>query len=499
MFNLEVGELIKILIANHNKFEAKGIQWLIESSISNVKVMVIENMIDAISVLENEKPDIFIYELNIGLNNSLEKTIKINEPAIITLTMEATYEAAKKAIDIGTKFLLIKPFSPQELLNKINMIIRNLNRKHKDSLDISSNQNQQDVVYDHLFLKEMKHASPYVFIAFQLEKRSLLSKLNQFLKDYLFPIQPMIFPLSDMTICLFHASTQIHWKEICKRMIDDWEQYEEVPLCIIINRENHPQLTIHEKYMHTKKMAEVTFFVGYKQVLEFDNELHWKFIDPFLTPNEQRQWISFLNERNKEGISNFLVSEFLQFTDAYPDPGLLRIRLTSILAQIRRHMKSANLDQNIYEQEYLNIFDSILYEPLVFRIVQKLIIFTSQILDAVSDLTKSNHLDIIEKCLHYMELNFWKKSLDLSDLAQFVGRNSTYLSHLFVEKTKKTFRETLTELRIKEAQKLLVETDMTIKEISALTGFQNQHYFSKVFKNSVGSTPKHYRMLESIG
>jgi two-component system, response regulator YesN len=498
---MRVEKLIKIVIADHDEFEAKGIQWLIESSISNVKVKVTTNLIETVSVLENEQPDIFIYDMHIGSGTSLEtllKIIKINEPAIISLTMEATYETAKKAIDMGTKYLLIKPFSPQELLNQINILIREHHRKRKNAVTQSNHYLPQEVIYEELFMSESKKAEPFVFIAVKPEKSSILPVLNRFLKYYLFPVSPLIFPLSDMSICLFKDLSQANWNEICKRFMDDWDQQEKETICIIVNREQHSDLTVHDKYIHTKKMTEVAFFIGYQQVLEFEKPLQWEFIDPFLTPHEQRQWISFLMEGNKEGISTFLATEFLQFTDSYPDPGLLRIRLTSILAQIRRHMKSANLDPNRYEQGYLEIFDTILYDPLIYRIVQKLVIFTSKILDAVFDTSHNQHLDIIDKCIHYMELNYWKKDLDLSHLSSFVRRNSTYLSHLFVDKTKKTFRESLTHLRIKEAKRLLIETELAIKEISSLTGFQNQHYFSRVFKNSVGRAPKQFRMLGSI-
>ncbi|MBU5210385.1 response regulator transcription factor [Heyndrickxia oleronia] len=490
--------MIKILIANPDEFEAKGIQWLIETSISNVKVILGKNSLETLTILENEKPHILIYEMNIGIDDSLLKVIKITEPAIISLTMEATFEAAKKAIDIGTNFLLIKPFSPQELLHHVQTQIRDVIHKHLSLTTEAKLLGSPEIEYEDIFINGTKLASPYIFIAFQLEKSYLLSKLNSFLKEYSFPVKPLIFPLSDMTLCVFHSSTSINWSEICQRLLFDWEQREKESICIIINREDHPDLTLHDKYIHTKKMTEVTFFVGYKQVLEFSKELQWQFIDPFLTPNEQKQWIRFLNEGNKEGISDFLVTNFLDISDSYPDPGLLRIRLTSILAQIRRHMKSVNLNDQFFEQEYLHIFDSILYEPVIYRIVQKLLIFISTILDAAGEISKSQHLNIIDQCIHFLELNYWKPELDLADLANFVGRNASYLSHLFVEKTKKTFREKLNELRIKEAKRLLVETDMSIKEIAILSGFQNQHYFSKVFKKMVNQTPKQYRLLETI-
>ena len=51
----------------------------------------------------------------------------------------------------------------------------------------------------------------------------------------------------------------------------------------------------------------------------------------------------------------------------------------------------------------------------------------------------------------------------------------------------------LTELRIEEAKKLLLETDMTVGEIADETGFSDTSYFSKVFLKSVGISPSCYR------
>ncbi|PKR82998.1 hypothetical protein CWO92_21515 [Heyndrickxia camelliae] len=492
--NKKVNELIKIVIADHDEFEAKGIQWLIESSISNADINVATDLNNTVTLLEHERPDIFIYDMNIGSGESVVKLLKIMEPVLICITMEATYETAKKAIDMGANCLLIKPFSPQELLKQVNNFIRKHLQKQKSSSLHPNSSLKQEVIYEELFMEESKNANPYLFIAFQPEKPFYLPKLNEFIKEYIFPVSPIIFPLSDMSICLFRRIKDIDWEELGKRFLHDWEQQEGEPICIIINHEDDADLTIHEKYIRTRKMSEVTFFVGYRRVLLFQKSLEWDFIDPFLTPEEQRQWMSFLNEGDKEGISNFLTSEFLHITSPYPDPGLLRIRLTSILAQIRRYMKSVHVDANQYEQEYLDIFDTILYEPLIYRIVQKLLIFTSKLVDSVFDRMRNQHMELIDRCIHFMELHYWKASLDLGNVAEFVGRNPTYISHLFVEKTSKTFRESLTLLRIREAKRLLDETELAIKEIALLTGFQNQHYFSRVFKKVVGKAPKQYRI-----
>jgi AraC-like DNA-binding protein len=49
------------------------------------------------------------------------------------------------------------------------------------------------------------------------------------------------------------------------------------------------------------------------------------------------------------------------------------------------------------------------------------------------------------------------------------------------------------ELRLRYACQLLESTDMSIKEISALSGYSDPHFFSKQFKKYIGVSPRDYR------
>ena len=69
----------------------------------------------------------------------------------------------------------------------------------------------------------------------------------------------------------------------------------------------------------------------------------------------------------------------------------------------------------------------------------------------------------------------------------------TYLSRLFKEKTGKNFVEYLTEVRIEHIKELLKNSDLKIVEICTMTGYDNPRYFSKVFKQATGMTPREYR------
>ncbi|MFZ7943125.1 helix-turn-helix domain-containing protein [Neobacillus sp. 19] len=49
-------------------------------------------------------------------------------------------------------------------------------------------------------------------------------------------------------------------------------------------------------------------------------------------------------------------------------------------------------------------------------------------------------------------------------------------------------------IRMKEAKRLLIETRKPIKEISILSGYQNANYFSRMFRELIGMSPRDFRM-----
>lgn len=79
------------------------------------------------------------------------------------------------------------------------------------------------------------------------------------------------------------------------------------------------------------------------------------------------------------------------------------------------------------------------------------------------------------------------------------------MDHLGVSRYREVFREQMgmspidyrTALRIQYACELLSQTDYSMAEISASSGFTDVFYFSRMFKSKTGTTPKKYRESES--
>ncbi len=98
----------------------------------------------------------------------------------------------------------------------------------------------------------------------------------------------------------------------------------------------------------------------------------------------------------------------------------------------------------------------------------------------------------IQYARDYLRAHF-ADAIELAALAKQLGFSAAYLTKLFHKYEKCTPVKYLTELRINEAKNLLYSTDLPIKEISERVGYDNQFYFSRVFRKSVQLTPSEYR------
>ena len=71
--------------------------------------------------------------------------------------------------------------------------------------------------------------------------------------------------------------------------------------------------------------------------------------------------------------------------------------------------------------------------------------------------------------------------------------NASYVSRLFKKEFDENFSAWLLGRRLRQARFLLDTTALRVREISAQVGFEDEHYFSMVFKRETGQTPSQYR------
>ncbi|OMC79877.1 hypothetical protein BK125_06355 [Paenibacillus odorifer] len=95
-------------------------------------------------------------------------------------------------------------------------------------------------------------------------------------------------------------------------------------------------------------------------------------------------------------------------------------------------------------------------------------------------------------CQNYI-FNHLYEELSLDRLAEVAGLNRSYLSLLFKKETGITISDFIQLERIEEAKRLIEVPEISLSDIASRLHFNDQSYFTKVFKKYTGITPKQFR------
>lgn len=98
----------------------------------------------------------------------------------------------------------------------------------------------------------------------------------------------------------------------------------------------------------------------------------------------------------------------------------------------------------------------------------------------------------IEKVIEYINLNF-DKSIVLADVARLTNMTEVSFSRFFKTHTGISFIDSLIEIRLGHASRLLIDTNQPVAEVAYNCGFNNISNFNRIFKKKKGCTPKEFR------
>ena len=183
-------------------------------------------------------------------------------------------------------------------------------------------------------------------------------------------------------------------------------------------------------------------------------------------------WVHFTGE-NAEYYFNYLQSKSLNGAPILVSPSALRIML---FEDILSHLELLNNNSNlIYADSSLYAFLAS-FQRLHLKINNK----------------EGNP---IEEVIAYMKANL-DKNLILEDLASHIHMSPSHLSALFKHKTKYSPIKLFTSLKIQKASQLLLDERYNIKTIANSLGYDDPYHFSRVFKNTMGISPKYFKKEE---
>ncbi len=115
--------------------------------------------------------------------------------------------------------------------------------------------------------------------------------------------------------------------------------------------------------------------------------------------------------------------------------------------------------------------------------------------DKISHTLESFEQKLIFQVLTYIDENY--KDGELTELSALLSYNIYWLSRAIKRLTGRTYKELLQVKRLNQAAVLLLNTRLSVTDISIAVGYDNTSYFHRIFRNYYGMSPKEYRASDT--
>ncbi len=213
-------------------------------------------------------------------------------------------------------------------------------------------------------------------------------------------------------------------------------------------------------------------------------------------PNLQHAW--FTNKCRSNAIEEITI----QFhNDLFDEKMLRRNQLNFIKTMFEKSVRGISfsketirtISSSLRELSQKKGFDSVLE---LMSILHRL--STSKNMQSLSDSSFNNTNQFsynsrrIEKTFEYMNCNF-DRQITLSEVAKIANMTQVSFSRFFKTRTGINFIDSLNEIRLGNASRMLIDTTHSIAEIAYNCGFNNLSNFNRIFKTKKKCTPKEFR------
>lgn len=197
---------------------------------------------------------------------------------------------------------------------------------------------------------------------------------------------------------------------------------------------------------------------------------------------------TLLHSGNTEGIRNAI----LQLFQEWNKDRVTQQRMEKILHQILiLFHQSLFFSEEDYDKMFQNVFGYLETEVDLHsgaeKVAEELARWAQQKQEVPSEIESA-----IEQMYQYIRKHY-TEAINLSALSERYHFNHSYITRLFKKLKGQTPMKMINTLRMEDAKNMLKNESLSVREISETLGFTDQHYFSRIFKETTGMTPKEYR------
>ncbi len=496
----------------------------------------------AYPLIKKEKPDILITDIRMPFMDGLElsRLVKKELPQIkiIILSGYNEFDYAKTAINIGVTDYLLKPISSAKLLEAVKKV-GDVIEKEQDHARLMKRYEKE---MEENILQE-KHKLWGALASNRLSTIELLEKGQRLGIDFTASAyQVFLFKLmqeGDATGCseeLNRASEKVN------ELAGGWEyvlSFDRSPegWAFLIKGESEQE--VQDTYLETRNelldlvngYPKVEYFGGIGNVVHRIGDIQSSYKEAarafssrfFLDANQITDSAEIVRvqpesddkidvskmlskKREHELVERFLKNGTVEETDSFLDELFQSIGEQNCKSLLYRQyvvmdlffcasdfLNNLEIDTESLPEECRDINQIVEKAGNAESLRHQIGILFKETMQLRDNHSKKKYSKLLEDAKAFIDENYKHDEMSLNTVAAQVNISPSYFSTIFSSEMGQTFVEYLTRVRLDKAKELLMCSNMRTAEIGYEVGYKDSHYFSYIFKKTVGCSPKEYR------
>ena len=501
-----------------------------------------ENGEDALEKIEVLEPDVVLTDIRMPYMDGLTLAEKIRQrypsTKVVIFSGYDDFEYAQKAIKLNVTEYILKPVNVEELTSILKRIKSNLDEEieekrnvsrlrenYRKSLPIIREQFFNDMVHrrlaDDLIESKLREydipitgARKWIIAAIDVEKSDDRSKktLSLHEEEELIPISVMQIVREKLkSYCRFSLfqSTAEAGMVVIAALDDDntttglidvlgdickeTKRILEVPVTIGIGHSVTGLSKIAGSYQSAVEA------LGYKAVVGSGITIYINDMEPVgsgkleFDNSDESDFISAVKFGPDEKIEAVMVRISGKLESAKVHYRQQQVYVFGVLNTVIQMIQQydLNLEEILGgELEYLSVIDKLQKREEFGEWLLKTARKMNQAINQERDMTTRQ---VIQQAKQYIMDNYQNPDLSVEMICRHLHMSPAYFSTMFKKETGQAYIAYLTEIRLNKAVELLNKTDDKTYVIASKVGYQEQNYFSYVFKKKFGVSPTKFR------